>query len=253
MRTPVIAANWKMHKTVAEAVNFARDLKAKAAPVNNVEIIVCPTFTALGPVIKELAGTNIKVAAQNMHWELRGAFTGEISVDMLKDLGCTHVIIGHSERRQYFGETDETVYKKVQTALGSGLIPIVCVGESLAQREAGTAEQVVRTQVEAALQGFTPDQVAGLIVAYEPVWAIGTGKKASDEDAQQMDAYIRKVISGLHDQETAARVRIQYGGSVKPDSAAGLMAKPDVDGALVGGASLEVDSFIGIIKAAAGR
>lgn len=247
MRQLIIAGNWKMHKTVAEAVSFVQDLKQR---VNNsqVEVVVCPTFTALAPVAEALKGSNIALAAQNMHWENQGAFTGEISPVMLKELGCKYVVLGHSERRQYFAETDEGVNKKTKAALEHELIPIVCVGETLEQREAGQTEQVVETQTRGALAGLSPEQVAGLVIAYEPVWAIGTGKTASDEDAQQVNGYIRKVIADQFGSSTAEAVRIQYGGSVKPSNAKGLMSQPDIDGGLVGGASLKVEDFVGIIE-----
>ncbi|MCL4440404.1 MAG: triose-phosphate isomerase [Firmicutes bacterium] len=247
MRQIIIAGNWKMHKTVTEAVNFVQELKQKTAD-SRVEVVVCPPFTALAPVEMWLKGSRIGLAAQNMHWEKQGAFTGEISPLMLKELGVTYVVLGHSERRQYFGETDESVNKKVKAALEHGLVPIVCVGETLEQREAGTTEQVVATQTKGALEGLAPEQVAGLVIAYEPVWAIGTGKTASDEDAQQVNGFIRRVIAGEYGTAAAEAVRIQYGGSVKPGNARGLMSQPDIDGALVGGASLKVEDFAGIIE-----
>lgn len=247
MRQIVIAGNWKMHKTVAEAVSFVQELKQKVAHAQ-VEVVVCPPFTALAQVAEALKGSNIGVAAQNMHWEAQGAYTGEISPLMLKELGIQYVVLGHSERRQYFAETDEGVNKKVHAALAQGIIPIVCVGELLEQREAGTTEQVVATQTKGALAGLTAEQVAGLIIAYEPVWAIGTGKTASDEDAQQVNGYIRQVIAEEFGPAAAEAVRIQYGGSVKPGNAKGLMGQPDIDGALVGGASLKVEDFVGIIE-----
>ncbi|MEW6698387.1 MAG: triose-phosphate isomerase [Bacillota bacterium] len=247
MRRIVIAGNWKMHKTVTEAVSFVQELKQKTAD-SPVEVVVCPPFTALAAVSEAIQGSNIRLGAQNMHWEKQGAFTGEISPVMLQELGVTYVVLGHSERRQYFGETDESVNKKTQAALEHGLIPIVCVGETLEQREAGTTEQVVASQTKGALAGLSAEQVAGLVIAYEPVWAIGTGKTASDEDARQVNAYIRQVVSDQFGTATAAAVRIQYGGSVKPGNARGLMSQPDIDGALVGGASLKVEDFAGIIE-----
>jgi triosephosphate isomerase len=249
-RTPIIAGNWKMHKTAAEAVNFVQELRPAVAGQNGVEVVVCPSFVALVPVIEALKGSNIGVAAQNVFWEKQGAYTGEVSPLMLKEAGCRYVIIGHSERRQYFGERDETVNRKLKAALAHGLTPIVCVGEQLAEREAGVTEKVIRTQTEAALAGLLPEQAAGLVVAYEPVWAIGTGKTASDEDAQQVIGFIRTLVEGMYGLEAAGRMRIQYGGSVKPENIAGLMARPDIDGALVGGASLTVDSFAAIVKGA---
>jgi len=213
-----------------------------------VEVVVCPPFTALAPVAEALKGSSIALGAQNMHWEKQGAYTGEISPLMLREIGCKYVILGHSERRQYFGETDDSVNKKVKAALAHGLIPIICVGETLDQRAAGLTEQVVATQTTGALEGLTPGQVAGLVIAYEPVWAIGTGKTASEEDAQQVNRCIRTVIADQYGAAAAEAVRIQYGGSVKPGNARALMAQPDIDGALVGGASLQVDDFIGIIE-----
>ncbi|OPZ74323.1 MAG: Triosephosphate isomerase [Firmicutes bacterium ADurb.Bin456] len=217
-----------------------------------VEVAVCPPFTALVPVAAALQGTEIAVGAQDVHWEDKGAFTGEISPLMLKDAGCRYVIIGHSERRQYFGETNELVNRKIKAVLAHGLIPVMCVGERLAERETGITRQVVRDQTAAGLAGLAPEQVAGLVIAYEPVWAIGTGKTATAGDAQQVIGYIRAVVKELSGGVAAGKVRIQYGGSVKPENAAGLMARPDIDGALVGGASLDAGSFLGIITAAAG-
>ncbi|ABO51492.1 triosephosphate isomerase [Desulforamulus reducens MI-1] len=247
MRKLIIAGNWKMHKTVAEAVSFVQELKQKDLG-NGVEVVVCPTFTALAPVAEALKGSNIALGAQNMHWEAQGAFTGEIAPAMLQELGVKYVILGHSERRQYFGETDQNVNQKVKAALEVGLVPIVCVGETLEQREAGSTEQIVTQQTTGALAGLRPEQVAGLVIAYEPIWAIGTGQTASDEDAQQVNQIIRQVIDGQFGGAAAEAVRIQYGGSVKPGNARGLMAQPDIDGGLVGGASLKVEDFAGIIK-----
>ncbi|WP_371362855.1 Triosephosphate isomerase [Sporomusa rhizae] len=243
MRKPIIAGNWKMHKTAGEGVTLVEQLNALTKAVQDVEIVVCPPFTALASVATAVAGTNIGLGAQNMHWEDKGAFTGEVAPGMLKDIGCTHVVIGHSERRQYFAETDETVNKKVKAAIKAGLTAIVCVGETLAEREANDTEKVVGVQVKGGLEGLTAGQVADLVIAYEPVWAIGTGRTASSEDANSVCAFIRRTVAGMFGQEAADKVRIQYGGSVKPDNIAELMAKPDIDGALVGGASLEAASF----------
>jgi len=240
-----------MHKTVPEAVAFAQGME-KLAAGSEVEVVVCPPFTALVPAVKALGGTGIAVGAQDVYWEDKGAFTGEISPLMLKDAGCRYVIIGHSERRQLFGETDEKVNYKVKAVLAHGLIPVMCVGETLAEREAGVTKKVVRAQTEAGLSGLTREQVAGMVIAYEPVWAIGTGKTASDEDAQEVIGFIRSLVKDLYGEGAARQLRILYGGSVKPENTAGLMAQPDIDGALVGGASLEVESFIGIIKAVIG-
>lgn len=248
MRKPIIAGNWKMYKTVGEAVNFVAAFKEKTAGVSGVEMVLCPPFTALAAVAQRLAGSGIELGAQNMHWQPEGAYTGEIAPGMLREIGCKYVILGHSERRQYFGETDELVNKKVKAALEHGLTPIVCVGERLEERESGQTEAVVRRQVEGALAGLAARQVAGLVVAYEPVWAIGTGRTASAEDAQQVNAFIRGILRRLFGDDAADAVRIQYGGSVKPGNAAGLMAQPDIDGALVGGASLDAASFAEIVK-----
>lgn len=248
VRKPVIAGNWKMYKTVGEAVNFVAALKEQVVGVTGVEMVLCPPFTALAAVAEQLAGSDIQLGAQNMHWSDEGAYTGEVAPGMLRDVGCRYVILGHSERRQYFGETDELVNKKIKAALAHGLVPVVCVGELLAQREAGQTQAVVGQQLEGALAGLTAEQVAGLVVAYEPVWAIGTGRTASDADAQQVIGFIRDLVIRLYGEEAARAVRIQYGGSVKPGNIKGLMSQPDIDGALVGGASLEPQSFAAIVK-----
>jgi triosephosphate isomerase len=239
-----------MYKTVTEAVEFVRGLKEALAGVRGVEVAVCPPFTALYAVARELEGSNIVLGAQNMHRAEEGAYTGEISPVMLKEIGCRYVILGHSERRQYFGESDEDVNAKVKAALKHGLVPIVCVGERLEEREAGHTERVVGAQVRRSLAGLSGTELAGLVVAYEPVWAIGTGRTASPEDAQQVNAFIRCLLAGMGGQEAARQVRIQYGGSVKPENAVELLGQPDIDGALVGGASLKVDSFAAIVRAA---
>ncbi|MDA8097188.1 MAG: triose-phosphate isomerase [Desulforudis sp.] len=249
MRTPIIAGNWKMYKTPREAVSFVQELKTAVAGVQDVEILVCPAFPALLPLSVVLADTNIKLGAQNMHWEPEGAYTGEVSAEMLREIGCTYVILGHSERRQYFGETDTKVSKKARSALDDGLVPIICVGETIDERKAGETQTVIQRQVRGCLNGLRAGEVAGLVMAYEPVWAIGTGLTASPGDAQEVNALIRHLIGELYDRATAASVRIQYGGSVKPGNAATLMSQPDIDGALVGGASLKVADFTRIIKA----
>lgn len=249
-RKPIIAGNWKMFKTGTAAVAFVRELKSVIGEVEDVEVIVCPPFTALALVAEELRGSNLAVGAQDVYWEDQGAFTGEISPGMLKDAGCRYVIIGHSERRQFFGETDAKVNLKVKAVLQHGLTPVMCVGELLSERESGITEKIVQSQTESGLEGLTPGQVAEMVIAYEPVWAIGTGKNASDTDAQQVIGFIRGLVSKLFGSDAAAQVRIQYGGSVKPQNTGSLMAQPDIDGALVGGASLDVESFTGIIKAA---
>ncbi|MBR6462651.1 triose-phosphate isomerase [bacterium] len=248
MRTPVIAGNWKMNKTVAEAVALASEIKEKVAGVENVKIIVCPVFTAVKSVADVLKGTNVKVGAQDMYWETSGAYTGEVSGEMLMEAGAEYVIIGHSERRQYFGETNETVNKKLKKALSIGLKPIVCIGETLADREAGTTEAVVRKQVKEGFVGLTADEMKGTIIAYEPVWAIGTGKTATAEQAEAVHAFVRNLIAQLWDKETADAVIIQYGGSMKPENVASLLAQPDIDGGLIGGAALKADSFEKLVK-----
>lgn len=249
MRTPLIAGNWKMYKTPREAVSFVEELKTAVDGVEGVDVLLCPAFPALVPVAEALSGSEIRLGAQNMYWETEGAYTGEISPGMIKEAGCTYVIIGHSERRQYFGETDEMVARKARAALDAGLVPIICVGETIDQRQAGRTGEVIERQVRGCLQGLQADEVGGLVVAYEPVWAIGTGLTASPEDAQEVNALIRRLVEGLYNAETAQAARIQYGGSVKPGNAATLMAQPDIDGALIGGASLKVADFVGIIKA----
>ena len=249
-RTKFVCGNWKMHKTQAEARELVRALGALVAPVaGRVQVAVAPPFTALSAVQAALAGTAIELAAQDVHWEKQGAFTGEVSAPMLLDAGCRHAIVGHSERRQLFGETDESVRRKAVALLGVGILPIVCVGETLAEREAGRTLEVVGRQVQNALQGLPAQDVARLTVAYEPVWAIGTGRTATPKQAQEVHGAIRSLLRDLAG-EAAERVRIQYGGSVKPDNAAELMALPDVDGALVGGAALKADDFIQIIRGA---
>lgn len=248
-RTPIIAGNWKMFKTVSEAKAFVSDVKGKAE-VAGVETVVCAPFTALPALVEAVKGTSIKVGAQNMHFEDNGAFTGEISGVFLKDLGVDYVIIGHSERRQYFAETDETVNKKTHAAFKHGLTPIVCVGEKLEEREAGKTDEVNRVQTTAALAGLTAEQAAEVVIAYEPIWAIGTGKSSTATDANDAIKAIRGVVEGLFGAEVAGKVRIQYGGSVKPNNVAEYMGESDIDGALVGGASLEPASFIALVEGA---
>jgi triosephosphate isomerase len=247
-RRKFVCGNWKMFKTAAEARELARAL-APLVQGSPVQVAVAPPFTALAAAAEALRGTGLELAAQNCHFEAQGAFTGEVSVAMLKDLGVQHVILGHSERRQLFGETDEGVRKKAVAVLTGGLLPIVCVGETLQEREAGKTLEVVSRQVRGALQGLAAADVARLTLAYEPVWAIGTGKTATTAQAQEVHAAVRKLLRDLFG-EAADAVRIQYGGSVKPDNAAELMAQPDVDGALVGGASLKAADFSQIVKGA---
>lgn len=248
MRKPFIAGNWKMHKTVAEALETVRALRPKVHDITTVDIAVCPPFTALHAVSDALRASNIQVGAQNMFWEDQGAYTGEISPLMLKEL-VTLVIIGHSERRKYFGETDETVNRKVKAALAHGLTPIICVGEVLEEREAGKTEEVVRRQVLGAYAGITADQARGTVIAYEPVWAIGTGRAATPTDANSViGLVIRGALADMYGEEVAQAIRVQYGGSVKPANIAGFMEQPEIDGALVGGASLKPDVFAEIVR-----
>lgn len=249
MRTRIIAGNWKMNKTVTEAAVLAKAICAAMTQATTTEVVLCPPFIDLAAVAAEIKGSPVKLGAQNMHWEEKGAFTGEVSAAMLRSAGCDYVILGHSERRQYFGESDESVNKKCLAALKAGLIPIVCVGETLAERQAGTTEAVVERQIRGALQNLTAGQVAGLVIAYEPVWAIGTGVVATTEQAQQMHAFIRQLIDQLCGSDAAGAVRIQYGGSMKPDNAAQLLAQADIDGGLIGGASLEAGPFLDIVYA----
>jgi triosephosphate isomerase len=246
-RRPIIAGNWKMNKTMAEARALASKLIPLVSGVKDRDIVLAPTFTSLQTVAEAIKGTNMVLAAQNLFWEDKGAFTGEISAEMLLDSGCKYVIIGHSERRQYFGETDETVNKKVRQALNKGLLPIVCVGELLGEREAGKANDVIDRQITGALKGVTAAEMQNIVVAYEPVWAIGTGKTATPDQANEVHAFIRSKVKAMYTTEVAESLRIQYGGSVTPDNVSQLMAKPDIDGALVGGASLKPESFAALV------
>lgn len=247
-RKPIIAGNWKMFKTVSEAVSFVNEVKGST--VQGVESVICSPFTNLPALVEAVKGTEVHVGAQNLHFEDNGAFTGEISGVMLKDLGVEYVIIGHSERRAYFAETDEIVNKKVVAAFKHGLKPILCVGEKLEEREAGQTKDVCKVQTEAAFAGISAEQAAQVVIAYEPIWAIGTGKSSTAADAQDVIGYIRELVSGLYGASVADAVRIQYGGSVKPNNIAEYMAQPDIDGALVGGASLESASYIQLVQGA---
>ncbi|MDQ0871984.1 triosephosphate isomerase [Paenibacillus sp. V4I3] len=247
-RKPIIAGNWKMFKTVSEAVSFVNEVKGST--VEGVESVICSPFTNLPALVEAVKGTDVHVGAQNLHFEDNGAYTGEISGVMLKDLGVEYVIIGHSERRAYFAETDEIVNKKVVAAFKHGLTPILCVGEKLEEREAGQTKDVCKVQTEAAFAGLSAEQAAQVVIAYEPIWAIGTGKSSTAEDAQDVIGYIRQLVSGLYGASVADAVRIQYGGSVKPNNIAEYMAQPDIDGALVGGASLEPASYIQLVQGA---
>ncbi|RKG70025.1 triose-phosphate isomerase [Corallococcus sp. CA054B] len=250
-RRKIVAGNWKMNKTVPEALALVRELRgAVAAMGDKVEVAIAPPFVALQPLHVALEGAPLQLAAQNCHWESSGAFTGEISAPMLAELGCAYVIVGHSERRQFFGETDATVNNRAKAVKAAGMTPIVCVGETLAERESNQTLTVVERQVRGALEGFSGADVATFVLAYEPVWAIGTGRTATTAQAQEVHAAIRGLLTRMYDEGTAERVRIQYGGSVKPDNAAELLGQPDVDGALVGGASLKAADFVAIVKAA---
>jgi triosephosphate isomerase len=247
MRTPLIAGNWKMFKTVQEAVVYAKEFRSFVKDLEGVDIVVAPPFTALYPVAEALRTSVIAVAAQNLHWEKEGAFTGEVSAAMVREAGAEYVLIGHSERRQYFGETDKTVNRRVTAALANTLIPIVCIGETLAEREANQTFDVLDRQIKDGLDGFGGHQVASLVVAYEPVWAIGTGKVATVQQAQDAHEHIRRRLRNWFGPDAGDQCHILYGGSVKPDNIAELAAQPDVDGALVGGASLDVRAFFDIV------
>jgi triosephosphate isomerase (TIM) len=246
MRTPVIAGNWKMHKTSQEARALARAIRAGLGDVSGRQVVIAPPFTSLEAVRAEIEGTPLILAAQNVHWESKGAFTGEVSIPMLEDAGCGMVIIGHSERRQYFGETDATVNRRVRATMDSKLQPIVCIGETLSERESGKHHSIVAQQLAGGLDSLTRQGLLRIILAYEPVWAIGTGRTASPEIAQEMHGMIRGWLSDKFGND-AQEVRILYGGSVKPDNIDALMRQPDIDGALVGGACLEADSFLRIV------
>ena len=246
-RTPVLAGNWKMFKTVAETVVYLNEFKILTQYTEGCEIVIAPPFPALAAAVDAVQGSSIRIAAQNLHWEKEGAFTGEVSAPMLRAAGCSDVIIGHSERRQYFGETDETVNRRVQSALEGGLRPIVCVGETLAEREARQTTDVLLRQIDRALASLTPDSASPIIVAYEPVWAIGTGRTATPEIAEEAHQTLRDRVRKNLGAETAERLRILYGGSVKPANIQGLMACPNIDGGLVGGASLEPALMAAII------
>jgi triosephosphate isomerase len=248
MRKPLIAGNWKMYQATAEAVALVGRLRALLADVAGVDVVVCPPFTAIQAAAEALKGSRIGLGAQNMHWEAEGAYTGEVSPVMLMDLGCRYVILGHSERRQYFGETDLNVNRKVKAALRYHLVPILCVGETLGQREEGRTFPVVEGQIRGGLSDIPPQAGTGIVVAYEPVWAIGTGRTATPEQAATVHAFIRKQLGELWGEAAGMAVRILYGGSVKPDNIDALMAEPEINGALVGGASLKADGFARIVR-----
>ena len=247
-RTACIAANWKMYKTVGEAVDFVRELTEKIDSLEDREVVIAPPFTALY-VLKELMNKSwISLAGQNCHWEEKGAYTGEISPVMLKDVGCSYTIVGHSERRQYFGERDKDINNKLKALIKIGIRPIFCIGEKLEERESGNTFEVVKTQLNGGLEGLDPVDIGKVVIAYEPVWAIGTGKTATPSQAQEVHEFIREHLAMLTNKNIANDIRILYGGSVKPNNVDSLMSEPDIDGALVGGASLEVDSFLRIIR-----
>jgi triosephosphate isomerase len=249
MRKRIIAGNWKMHKTLPEAVSFVEEVKRLVPPAERVDSVICAPFLFLDRLVQNVQGTDLKIGAQNMHFEDKGAFTGEISPVALKDIGVTYVIIGHSERREMFAETDETVNKKVLAAFKHGLIPIVCCGETLEQRESGKTNDIVGVQVKKALAGLTVEQAKQVVIAYEPIWAIGTGKSSTAEDANEVCGHIRSILADIFSEEVAQAVRIQYGGSVKPENIREFLAQEHIDGALVGGASLDPKSFLQLVEA----
>ncbi len=253
MRKAFICGNWKMHKTTSETIALIRELRAKLNESASVEVGIAPPTTALAAAKQALVGSHLRLSGQNGHWDKQGAFTGEVSAAMLKDVGCDAVILGHSERRQLFGETDALVNKRARAALDEGLTPIVCIGETLSEREGGKTLEVVSRQVRACLAGFSGTDIANTVLAYEPVWAIGTGKVATTAQVQEVHQAIRALLAELGGKPAADKCRIQYGGSVKPDNAAEILALPDVDGALVGGASLKADDFAKIVAAAKRR
>lgn len=250
VRRKFIAGNWKMHKTAAESLQLAKLIRIKLNDIRKTTVALCPTFTGLQAVAEAVKGSEIALGGQNIYWETEGAFTGEVSGGMLKSVGCTYVIVGHSERRQYFWENDEVVQKKIVAALNAGLKPIVCVGETLSERERGVTENVISRQVKAALSGFTEEEMRKITIAYEPVWAIGTGKTATPGQAESVHEFIREILFSLYDNNVSENMIIQYGGSVKPQNAAELLSQANIDGALVGGASLKADDFADIVLAA---
>ena len=249
MRKIIIAGNWKMNKTNNEAHNLAVEIVKSVGGITDVDIVVCPPFTSLSAVREVIKDSNVALGAQNMHWEENGAFTGEISANMLLTLGCSYIILGHSERRTYFHETDESVACKIRTAINTGLIPIVCVGETRDERKKGITNKVIETQIRGAFEGLSPEKFDGSVIAYEPVWAIGTGLTATTQQAQEVHSFIRSLLSDIFSVEVGKRTRILYGGSMKPSNAAELLLEPDIDGGLIGGASLDAQSFAGIVEA----
>ena len=250
MRKPMIAGNWKMNKTPREAAELVKALKNRVGDIDEVDMVLIPPFTALPTVCDLIKGSKLGLGAQDVHWEEKGAYTGEVSASMIKEAGCQYVIIGHSERRQYFGETNETVRKKIKAALKSNLTPIVCVGEKLEEREKGETFQVLENHVKGGLSGLSSEEILKIVIAYEPVWAIGTGKTATPQQANEVHAFIRRLLSDIYSEDVASQTRILYGGSVKPDNISALMSEREIDGALVGGASLEAQSFSEIVQRA---
>jgi len=250
MRSYIIAGNWKMNKTVTESVALAKEIVEKSKGVSKTEIVIAPTYLATAKVADVIKGSNVKLAVQDIHWENQGAYTGKVSIDMVKEIGVEYVIVGHSEQRQYFHETDETVNKKAKKVLSAGLKPIICIGETLDERNGGKLESVLTAQINGAYKDISKEDALKTVIAYEPVWAIGTGVVATDEQAQEAHRYVRSLVIKLYDESVAEAISIQYGGSMKPDNAAGLLAQNDIDGGLIGGASLKADSFFSIIEAA---
>lgn len=253
MRQYIIAGNWKMNKTVSESVELAKAIVEAVKDVKKTEVVIGPTYLAAAKVADVIKGTNVKLAIQDIHWQDQGAFTGKVSVDMVKEIGADYIIIGHSEQRQYFHETDETVNLKVKKTLAAGIKPIICIGETLDERNGGKLESVLSTQVKGAFKDVSAEDAAKCVLAYEPVWAIGTGVVATDEQAQDTHAFVRSVVKEIYGEAVAEGMRIQYGGSMKPGNAAGLLAQKDIDGGLIGGAALKADTFKGIIDAAEAR
>ena len=251
MRRVIIAGNWKMNKTVSEAIELVNGLKRELSDIQNIDIVVIPPYIALSEISDILTNSNIELGAQNVYWEEKGAFTGEVSPTMLKDIKAKYVVIGHSERRTYFGETNETVNKRFRASLKAGLLPIMCIGERLEEREAGKTFDVVKDHLEGGLKGLSKEEVLKIVIAYEPVWAIGTGKTATPEQAEEVHKYIRKLLSAMYGKSAAESIRIQYGGSVKPENINELINQENIDGALVGGASLKIEQFVPIVKESA--
>ena len=250
MRKTIIAGNWKMYKTIKDGQELAVALKRELYKIDNVDIVICPAYTLLAYLADDLEDSNIVIGAQDIYWQPEGAFTGEVSGPMLKDAGCQYVIVGHSERRQFFGDTNETVNKKIKACLEYGLTPIICVGENLRERESLDTFKVIQNHIQGSLAEISAQDIIKTVIAYEPVWAIGTGKTATADQAQEVHKYIRDLLRKMYGEEAASSIRIQYGGSVKPENITELVSKPDVDGALVGGASLKADSFSAIVSRA---